>query len=240
MLNKICNNLINITTYNVFPISINNGWIEMLEESQTLYDIKYVYHQSLQNYIMDFNPNLTIQIMREKFIKTCVSSCVLCYVLGVGDRHLENILVTKDGKLCHIDFSFLLGHDPKHLSPEVRITNGMLDMLGGTKSISFKIFKKNCKKAYKLIRHRSSLWYSILTYLKFSFPSIDSYKYTNDDIRNHVIERLVPGENDDEAELQIVEILERSSKESWSYNFAEWTHSIGNEFRKIKRKCFNV
>ena len=67
----------------------------MIDEAQTLYDIRYKYNTTLQNYIMDFNPNLTILELREKFIKTCVSSCVLCYVLGVGDRHLENILVTK-------------------------------------------------------------------------------------------------------------------------------------------------
>ena len=60
--------------------------------------------------------------MRRKFIKTCVSSCVLCYVLGVGDRHLENILVTKDGQLLHIDFSYILGDDPKNLDAVVILT----------------------------------------------------------------------------------------------------------------------
>ena len=76
----------------------------MVEQSNTLYDIKYKFKCTLQNYIMDLNPNATVSQIREKFIKTCVSSCVLCYVLGVGDRHMENILVTKLGKLLHIDF----------------------------------------------------------------------------------------------------------------------------------------
>ena len=151
------------------------GWIEMVEQSNTLYDIKYKFKSTLQNYIMDLNPNSTVNQIREKFIKTCVSSCVLCYVLGVGDRHMENILVTKKGKLLHIDFSYILGDDPKHLKVEMKITEDMLQMLGGQNSESFKKFKKYCKEAYKLLRQRSSLWYILLTYLEFSIPSIDKF-----------------------------------------------------------------
>ena len=94
----------------------------------------------------------TIQDMRKRFIKTCVSSCVLCYVMGVGDRHLENILVTKDGKLLHIDFSYVLGDDPKNLKVEMKITQDMVNMLGGPDSKYFKFFKESCTSAYKKIR----------------------------------------------------------------------------------------
>ena len=65
----------------------------MVEQSSTLYEVKNRYESTLQNYILDFNPHKTIKDIRERFITTCVSSCVLCYVLGVGDRHLENILI---------------------------------------------------------------------------------------------------------------------------------------------------
>ena len=183
---------------------------------------------------MDLNPNVTVGRVRENFIQTCVSSCVLCYVLGVGDRHLENIMVTKNGKLLHIDFSYLLGDDPKKLNIEMKITEDMLNMLGGSTSETFNIFKTQCTNAYKKIRLRSSLWYVLLTYLVFSIPSIDYYKYNEESIKNHVIERLVPGEKDSEASMQIIDIVERSSRNSWSENFAEWSHSIGNELRKLK------
>ena len=69
---------------------------------------------------------------------------------------------------------------------------------------------------------------------KFSVPSIDYYKYNEEMIKNHVIERLVPGEKDSEASMQIIDIVERSSRSSWGENIAEWSHSIGNELRKIK------
>ena len=79
-LNIICKDIIDIKTYNVFPVYENCGWIEMVEKSSTLYDIRHKYHTTLQNYILDLNPNLTIREMRSSFIKTCVSSYVF-YVM---------------------------------------------------------------------------------------------------------------------------------------------------------------
>ena len=79
---------------------------------------------------------------------------------------------------------------------------------------------------------------NLLKYLNFAMPSIDNFKYGIKEIKDHVIERLVPGENDNEASMHIVQILERSSHENWRYGLAEWSHSIGNEIRKLKDNIF--
>ena len=52
----------------------------------------------------------------------CIASIQLNHVFcvlfqGVGDRHLDNILLHQNGHLLHCDYSFILGQDPKTYLP---------------------------------------------------------------------------------------------------------------------------
>ncbi len=49
----------------------------------------------------------------------------------MGYRHLDNLLLTKDGRLFHIDFGFILGRDPKPFPPPMKLCKEMVEAMGG-------------------------------------------------------------------------------------------------------------
>ncbi|RDL41533.1 putative 1-phosphatidylinositol 3-kinase [Venustampulla echinocandica] len=91
------------------------------------------------------------------FIKSCAGYCVITYLLGVGDRHLDNLLLAPDGHFFHADFGFILGRDPKPFAPAMKLCKEMVDGMGGPSSEQYRQFKQYCFTAYTTLRKSSNL-----------------------------------------------------------------------------------
>jgi phosphatidylinositol 3-kinase len=93
----------------------------------------------------------------ETFVKSCAGYCVITYLLGVGDRHLDNLLLAPDGHFFHADFGFILGRDPKPFAPAMKLCKEMVDGMGGAASDQYQQFKQYCFTAYTTLRKSSNL-----------------------------------------------------------------------------------
>ncbi|KAF4748734.1 Phosphatidylinositol 4-kinase beta, partial [Perkinsus olseni] len=69
---------------------------------------------------------------------------ILCYVLGVRDRHNANILLCDDGSICHVDFGFFLTNSPGNVAfePSLKLTEELVEALGGENSRRFGVFRE--------------------------------------------------------------------------------------------------
>jgi hypothetical protein len=88
----------------------------------------------------------------DTYVKSSAGYCVITYILGVGDRHLDNLLLHQSGSFFHCDFSFILGQDPKKYLP-MRITEDMVGGMGGRDSDNFAKFLSLAGAAFLALRH---------------------------------------------------------------------------------------
>lgn len=93
----------------------------------------------------------------DTYVRSCAGYCVITYILGVGDRHLDNLLLAPDGHFFHADFGFILGRDPKPFAPVMKLSKEMVDCMGGVHSEHYRNFKQYCFLAYTALRKSSNL-----------------------------------------------------------------------------------
>ena len=225
-----------LTKYNILPINSDMGFIEIISDSITLYDLK-LKNFSIQNYINEKNNKRSIDEIKKRFVYSCAGYCVITYVLGIGDRHLENIMITKNGLLFHIDYGFILGNDPKFMSPEIRITPEMVDAMGGFDSKYYKLFTEICSKSYNCIRRHSNIFRILLSMLYKLKPSIDNGKFNKNKVKNYIFKTFIPNENYEEAKLKFNTKVEKSHKSHYSSSFIDFFHKKSNDVTfKLKQK----
>ncbi|OCH90330.1 atypical/PIKK/PI3K protein kinase [Obba rivulosa] len=99
----------------------------------------------------------------DTFVRSCAGYCVMTYILGVGDRHLDNLLLAPDGHFFHVDFGYILGRDPKPLAPPVKVCKEMVDALGGPQSVHYARFQQFCFTAFTILRKSANLLLNLVT-----------------------------------------------------------------------------
>ena len=144
------------TLYKVLATSKKDGFVEFVPNSKTYSEIQSKY-STLKLYFKDISDDEEIQKKKiDSFINSLAGYCVVNYILGIGDRHNENMMINKKGKFFHIDFGFIFDNDPKpSLYKPITLEMYMVDCMGGIYSEKFKKFKQKCKNAYSILRENA-------------------------------------------------------------------------------------
>ena len=161
-----------LTPYRVLATSPMTGFVEVVPDVETFQQVQQTV--GVSKYIQTHNPSpAQYAAAMDRFVRSCAGYCVITFLLGIGDRHLENLLITKDGRLLHIDFGFIFGKDPKPFPPPMKINKEMVLAIGGPQSEGYATFKTYCCTAYNTLRKHSHLLLHLLVLmLDASIPDI--------------------------------------------------------------------
>jgi phosphatidylinositol 3-kinase len=149
-----------LSPYKILATGPTEGAIQFVPNS-TLASVLTDYHGILP-YLRHHHPDPTDELgvsswVMDNFVRSCAGYCVITYILGVGDRHLDNLLICTDGHFLHADFGYILGQDPKPFPPLMKLPPQIIEGFGGADSVNYNKFRNYCFVAYSILRKNSNL-----------------------------------------------------------------------------------
>jgi phosphatidylinositol kinase/protein kinase (PI-3 family) len=165
-----------LTPYKILATGPMEGAIQFIPNS-TLASVLADYHGILP-YLGHHNPDPSselgvVESVIDTFVKSCAGYCVITYILGVGDRHLDNLLICPDGHFFHADFGYILGQDPKPFPPLMKLPPQIIEAFGGADSANYSKFRNYCFVAYSILRKNSNLILNLFELMRdSSIPDI--------------------------------------------------------------------
>ncbi|XP_075166351.1 phosphatidylinositol 3-kinase 59F [Haematobia irritans] len=200
-----------LTPYKVLATSSKHGFLQYID-SYTVADV-LAREGSILNFFRKHNPcdsapyGILPEIM-DTYIKSCAGYCVITYLLGVGDRHLDNLLLTTNGKLFHIDFGYILGRDPKPMPPPMKLSKEMVEAMGGVSSELHHEFRKQCYTAFLHLRRHANVVLNLFSLMVDA--SVPDIALEPDKAVKKVEDNLQLGLTDEEAVQHLQGLLDIS------------------------------
>ena len=144
----------------------------------------------------------------QNFIVSTAAYCGASFVLGLGDRHNDNLMITKDAKFFHIDFGHILGnfkskYGIKRERAPMVFTHAMRNVM---KPEQYSTFVDLCCDIFNILRKHSSLLVSLFSLsIPCNLPELQEEK----DVC-WIYEKLQVGKSDEEGANYFREQLELS------------------------------
>lgn len=140
------------------------------------------------------------------FATSTAAYCVASYVLGLGDRHNDNLMITRDGHFFHIDYGHILGNFKSKLG--VKRERAPFIFTPAMKAVmrpdQYEMFTDLCCDIYNILREHAALLTSLCSLaIPCQLPELSEEK----DVM-WIYEKLLVGASDEDAEAHFRQELE--------------------------------
>ncbi|XP_063349686.1 phosphatidylinositol 4,5-bisphosphate 3-kinase catalytic subunit beta isoform [Pelmatolapia mariae] len=234
-----------IVPYGCLATGDRTGLIEVVSSAETIANIQLTSSNvaaaaafnkdALLNWLKERNSGDALDRAIEEFTLSCAGYCVATYVLGIGDRHSDNIMVRSNGQLFHIDFGHILGNFKSKFGIKRErvpfiLTHDFIHVIqqgktGNTEK--FGSFRQYCEEAYLILRKNGNLFITLFALmLTAGLPELTSVK----DIQ-YLKDSLALGKTDEEALKQFRQKFDEALRESWTTKVNWMAHNVAKDNR---------
>ncbi|XP_020493853.2 phosphatidylinositol 4,5-bisphosphate 3-kinase catalytic subunit gamma isoform [Labrus bergylta] len=230
---------LNLIPYGCISTGHNIGMIEIVRNAVTIASIQRNHggttgafrNDALFEWLKSKCPFQEIHYKTvERFVKSCAGYCVATYVLGIGDRHNDNIMITDQGNLFHIDFGHILGNTKHFLCvnrervPFV-LTPDFLYVMGrvkGGNSLYFQQFMDTCTQAYLSLRSHSRLLVTLFSLMLLTgIPELSAAE----DMR-YLRKALQEKQSEADAKEHFLKQISVCENQGWKVQANWWIHMV--------------
>jgi phosphatidylinositol 3-kinase len=238
IIKKELNYDLKVLTYRVIPTGSSDGLIEMMPHSKTLFEILRT--SKIHTHLVNNNGGSQVHSLLTTYMCSLAAWTVITYLLGVGDRHMDNIMLTDSGILFHIDYGFVLGKDPKPLAPHIRMNDSMIEGMGGKDSSHYMEFKKICADVFLCLRRHISLFFNLLLVMAKADPPVTDLIFDAKYLEEQLSKRFLPGQTEAEARSTIYHLVHKTDGYVQSVTDFLHQHSRENTISESVKSITNV
>lgn len=165
---------VGLETYSVFATGPSEGFIQCVDDAQTLARV-ISQHGTLLRYFASLHPDSQDAAagmqatsvdtrLLGRFVTSSAAWCAATYVLGITDRHANNIMIRTDGAVFHIDFSNILGEERNaaYDDTDVPLDPFSVRLLGDENSPEARDFMDQAVELFAILRMHASLLHAML------------------------------------------------------------------------------
>merc|ERR1740123_2373241 len=141
----------NLMPVPVIATSPDSGFMEFISNQSALAKVLMNNGNDIRRFMRQHADDIEESLHR--YARSCAGYSITMYLLGIGDRHLDNILLKHDGRLVHIDFGYVFGDDPHPMFRlPIKLTKEMVSAMDGP---YYEEFLRNLFLVYKCLRRNA-------------------------------------------------------------------------------------
>lgn len=229
-----------LKTYKILSTSSSTGLLQFMVDSTSLDGLKKSEHYPKEGGLRKYFENtyggpdsISFKAAQRNFVQSLAGYSVVCYLLGLKDRHNGNIMIDMRGHLIHIDYGFCfgmrVGHEFTMERAPFKLTEEYVEVMGGTGGEAYKEFQRLFVEGMAEARNKCQIALGLVEIMmyKSNYPCFSGRRYGGGKALRGFRERLMLDVPDDKVESRARGLIEKA-RDHWGTraydSFQQWSN----------------